>query len=84
MLERRPGSVGIAIPGTEAYVVDEQGARVSPGTVGELVIRGAHVMKGYWNDPQATARSLRGEPGAVIVRFSDHSGATFEWVPLGV
>src|SRR5262249_3884904 len=43
-LGRRPGSVGIAIPGTEAYVVDEHGARVAPGVVGELVIRGAHVM----------------------------------------
>jgi acyl-CoA synthetase (AMP-forming)/AMP-acid ligase II len=61
-LKRRPGSVGIAIPGTEAYVVDEQGARVAPGVVGELVIRGAHVMKGYWNDPQATARALRFGP----------------------
>jgi amino acid adenylation domain-containing protein len=63
-LVRRPGSVGIAIPGTEAYVVDEHGARVAPGVVGELVIRGAHVMKGYWNDPEATARALRSGPFA--------------------
>ncbi|HEV2957071.1 MAG TPA: AMP-binding protein [Xanthobacteraceae bacterium] len=61
-LTRRPGSVGIAIPGTEAYVVDEHGARVGPGVVGELVIRGAHVMKGYWNNPEATARALRPGP----------------------
>ena len=61
-LSVRPESVGIAIPGTEAYVVDEQGERVPPGTVGELVIRGAHVMKGYWNDDAATARVLK--PGA--------------------
>jgi len=58
----RPGSVGIAIPGTEAYVVDEDGRRVPPGVVGELVIRGAHVMKGYWGDPQATDRALRPGP----------------------
>jgi len=61
-LSRRPGSVGIAIPGTEAYVVDEHGARVAPGVVGELVIRGAHVMKGYWENPEATARALRPGP----------------------
>jgi long-chain acyl-CoA synthetase len=61
-LARRPGSVGIAIPGTEAYVVDEHGARVAPGVVGELVIRGAHLMKGYWEDPEATARALRPGP----------------------
>ena len=63
-LPRRPGSVGIAIPGTEAYVVDEQGRRAPPGAVGELVIRGAHVMKGYWADPQATERVLR--PGLLL------------------
>jgi amino acid adenylation domain-containing protein len=63
-LTRRPGSVGIAIPGTEAYVVDEHGARVAPGVVGELVIRGAHVMKGYWENPEATARALRPGPYA--------------------
>jgi long-chain acyl-CoA synthetase len=63
-LARRPGSVGIAIPGTEAYVVDEHGARAAPGVVGELVVRGAHVMKGYWENPEATARALRPGPHA--------------------
>ena len=58
----RPGSVGIAIPGTEAYVVDEAGCKVAPGVVGELVIRGAHVMKGYWADPQASERALKPGP----------------------
>jgi acyl-CoA synthetase (AMP-forming)/AMP-acid ligase II len=61
-LSRRPGSVGVAIPGTEAYVVDEDGVRARPGVVGELVIRGAHVMKGYWENPDATARALRPGP----------------------
>ena len=63
-LSRRPGSVGIAIPGTEAYVVDENGERVGPGVVGELVIRGPHVMKGYWENPEATDRVLRPGPFA--------------------
>ncbi len=61
-LGRRPGSVGIAIPGTEAYVVDDEGRRAPPGVVGELVVRGPHVMQGYWGDPQATARALRPGP----------------------
>jgi acyl-CoA synthetase (AMP-forming)/AMP-acid ligase II len=61
-LGARPESVGIAIPGTEAYVVDEQGERVGAGVVGELVIRGAHVMKGYWGDEAATARVLKPGP----------------------
>jgi len=58
-LDRRPDSVGIAIPGTEAYVVNELGERVASGVVGELVIRGAHVMKGYWADEAATNRALK-------------------------
>jgi long-chain acyl-CoA synthetase len=61
-LPLRPGSVGIAIPGTEAYVVDEQGRKAPAGATGELVIRGGHVMKGYWGDPEATERSLRPGP----------------------
>ncbi|PWC34824.1 AMP-binding protein [Azospirillum sp. TSO22-1] len=58
-LETRPGSVGKAIPNCEAYVVDETGSRAAPGTVGELVVRGANVMRGYWNRPDATADRLR-------------------------
>ncbi|MCK9910736.1 fatty acid--CoA ligase family protein, partial [Microbacteriaceae bacterium K1510] len=61
-LKNRISSVGIAIPGTEAYVVDDEGKKVAPGVVGELVIRGAHVMKGYWENPEATARALRQGP----------------------
>ncbi len=58
-LDRRAGSVGIAIPGTEAYVVDDAGHPVPAGVEGELVIRGAHVMQGYWENPEATANALR-------------------------
>jgi amino acid adenylation domain-containing protein len=58
-LDRRPGSVGIAIPGTEVWIEDEVGNRLGPGEVGELVVRGSHVMQGYWNNPEATARWYR-------------------------
>jgi amino acid adenylation domain-containing protein len=61
-LERKPGSVGIAIPNTEMWIVDEEGRRVAPGVVGQLVIRGATVMKGYWEKPEATAKKLRPGP----------------------
>jgi len=62
-LDLRPSSVGIAIPGTEAWLEDELGQRLAPGVVGELVLRGRHVMRGYWEDPEATAQRFR--PGTV-------------------
>ena len=58
-LDARPTSVGLPIPGTEAWVEDDDGNVLGPGEVGELMIRGAHVMQGYWNDPEATAERLR-------------------------
>ncbi|TIP56193.1 MAG: AMP-dependent synthetase [Mesorhizobium sp.] len=61
-IDRRPGSVGIAIPNTEAFVVDANGQRVPPGVAGELVIRGPHVMQGYWRNQAATERALRPGP----------------------
>jgi len=61
-LERRPGSVGIAIPGTEVWIVDDEGRRLGPGRVGELVVRGRHVMRGYWGDEAATAERFRPGP----------------------
>src|SRR3954470_10665911 len=62
-LARKPDSVGIAIPNTELWLVDDHGHRLGPDQVGELVIRGATVMQGYWDKPEATARKLR--PGPV-------------------
>jgi acyl-CoA synthetase (AMP-forming)/AMP-acid ligase II len=58
-LAERPGSVGIAMPNCEVFVVDEEGRRLGPGKVGELVVRGANVMQGYWNAPEETARRYR-------------------------
>jgi amino acid adenylation domain-containing protein len=61
-LDIRPGSVGRGMPNEEVYVVDEDGNRVGPGVVGELVVRGANVMKGYWELPEETDKVLRPGP----------------------
>lgn len=61
-LDRRPDSVGIAIPGTEVWVEDEAGRRLGPGETGELVVRGRHVMRGYWGAREATERRYRPGP----------------------
>jgi long-chain acyl-CoA synthetase len=58
----RPESVGVPIPGTSCTVVDEVGQPVTPGSVGELKVRGPHVMAGYWNRPEATRAVLRESP----------------------
>jgi amino acid adenylation domain-containing protein len=62
-IDRRPTSVGVAIPNTELWVVDEHGTKLGPNAVGQLVVRGATVMQGYWRKPEATARRLRPGPG---------------------
>jgi amino acid adenylation domain-containing protein len=52
---RRPGACGRALPGTEILVVDDEGRRLPPGELGEVVVRGPHVMAGYWRQPERTA-----------------------------
>jgi|HigsolmetaAR201D_1030396.scaffolds.fasta_scaffold01188_11 long-chain acyl-CoA synthetase len=56
---RKPGSIGTPIPGVQMKVVDEDGNELPPGEVGEIVIKGPNVMKGYWNRPDATAEVMR-------------------------
>ncbi|MEA2198520.1 MAG: long-chain acyl-CoA synthetase, partial [Solirubrobacteraceae bacterium] len=58
--ERKAGSIGTPIEGVEMKVVDDEGNDVAGGEVGEIVIRGHNVMKGYWNRPDATAEAIRG------------------------
>jgi O-succinylbenzoate-CoA ligase len=53
------GSTGPAFFHTDVRVVDERGADVEPGQIGEVIVRGAHIMKGYWNRPEATAETIR-------------------------
>jgi long-chain acyl-CoA synthetase len=57
--ERKPGSIGTPIRDVQMAVVDEQGAELPAGEVGEIVIRGPNVMKGYWRRPDATAEAIR-------------------------
>ncbi len=64
-LDRRPDSMGKAIPNAEVRVMREDGSRCAPGEPGELVHRGALVALGYWNDPERTAKRFRPVPGQV-------------------
>jgi acyl-CoA synthetase (AMP-forming)/AMP-acid ligase II len=73
-IDRRPTSVGKAMPNVETYLVDQNGRQVTCG-VGELVVRGSNVMKGYWEMPEETARVLR--PGRVPGEMVLHSGDVF-------
>jgi len=61
-LDRRPTSMGEAIPNTDILVVSEQGLPCKPGEAGELVHRGPTVSMGYWGQPELTARVLRPHP----------------------
>jgi acyl-CoA ligase (AMP-forming) (exosortase A-associated) len=61
-LDRRPTSMGKAIPDTEILVVNEQGQLCKPGEVGELLHRGPTVSLGYWGRPEETDRALRPNP----------------------
>jgi long-chain acyl-CoA synthetase len=56
---RRLASCGREIPGVETRVVREDGSEVAPGEVGEIVMRGPNVMKGYWRQPEVSAETLR-------------------------
>ena len=74
-LNRRPGSVGKAMPNCEVFVVDEQGHELRPGQTGELIIRGSNVMQGYWNDPEHTSCTYK--PGLYPADRILHSGDYF-------
>jgi acyl-coenzyme A synthetase/AMP-(fatty) acid ligase len=74
-LAKRPDSVGIAIPGTEVWLENDEGQRLRAGAIGELVIRGRHVMRGYWRRPEATAARYR--PGPLPNEQVCYSGDLF-------
>jgi acyl-CoA ligase (AMP-forming) (exosortase A-associated) len=62
-IDRRPDSIGKAIPNAEVLVVREDGTPCAPREPGELVHRGALVSLGYWNDPEKTAERFKPAPG---------------------
>jgi len=60
-LEAKLGSIGKAIPNVELRVLNRKGEEVKVGEVGEIVARGANIMKGYWNSPEETRNVLDGD-----------------------
>lgn len=52
------GAIGLPVPSTDIEIRDDSGAELPPGEAGELCVRGPQVMKGYWNQPEETARVL--------------------------
>lgn len=74
-LDVRPTSVGRGMPNEEVWLVDEEGKRLPNGKLGELVIRGSHVMRGYWRKPEQTAQRLR--PGPIPGEMVLYSGDLF-------
>ena len=74
LVDEKPTSVGRPIPGTEAFVLDDEGRPVTPGETGILYVRGPHVMAGYWNLPDQTAEMLKEGPvpGERMLCTQDH------------
>ncbi len=63
-LDKRPSSVGKAMPNCEVFILNKDGKYAAPGEVGELVVRGSNVMQGYWNDHELTSKTFR--PGKLL------------------
>jgi len=59
LIDKKPGSVGKAIPNCETFIVDERDSVVQTGRIGELVVRGSNVMRGYWNAEDLTSKIYR-------------------------
>jgi acyl-CoA ligase (AMP-forming) (exosortase A-associated) len=79
-VDRRPDSIGKAIPNSEILVLRADGSPCAPDEPGELVQRGALVAQGYWNDADKTAERFRAlpgrEPGLVLPEIAVFSGDT--------
>lgn len=57
-IRARAGSTGVAMPGVQMRVIDEEGGEQGPGQSGELLLRGANIFSGYWRRPEDTARAF--------------------------
>lgn len=75
---RKPGSIGVALPDVELKIVNENGVELPRGEAGELIVKGPHVMQGYYNLPEATAETLRdGWCYTGDVAYMDEEGYVF-------
>ncbi|MBC8184865.1 AMP-binding protein [candidate division KSB1 bacterium] len=75
-IDVRPNSVGKGMPNEEVYLVNEKGERIGAGEVGELVVRGSNVMKGYWGLPKETDEMLK--PGLFPGEKALYTGDLFK------
>lgn len=75
-VDARPASCGRGMPNQDVWIIDDHGAEVAPGVTGELVVRGGHVMRGYWKNPEETARKLK--PGKLAGEVVLHTGDLFK------
>lgn len=61
LLENKLGSIGKAIPNVEVSIINDRGEKCQADEVGEIVVRGANIMSGYWNDPEETRKVLKAD-----------------------
>jgi len=62
LVDKKPDSIGKAIPNVQIEVINERGEICKPAEIGELIHRGACITRGYWNDPKKTAKVFRSNP----------------------
>jgi acyl-CoA synthetase (AMP-forming)/AMP-acid ligase II len=70
----QPESVGRALEGTSVTVVDDRGQELGPGQIGQFVVRGPHVMDGYWRAPEASAERFRVGPDGIVALYTGDYG----------
>ena len=75
-----PGSIGKPLMFTQTRLVDEDGKDVAIGEVGELLLRGPHVCRGYWNNPEATAVALDAEGWFHTGDLARNDAEGFHWI----
>jgi fatty-acyl-CoA synthase len=75
-----PGSIGKPLMFTETRLIDEDGREVAAGEVGELLLRGLHVCRGYWNNPEATAVALDSDGWFHTGDLARHDADGFHWI----